>query len=87
LVFPYNNHVVANLVDPFVAARNHRRTGKVVTQIVTQLFATWWQIGGIATFIVATKKEPQAGYALGVLVDQAAGAGGLGVPPDPVRLN
>jgi hypothetical protein len=41
-------------------------------------------IGGIATFIVATKKEPQAGYALGVLVDQAAGAGGLGVPPDPV---
>ena len=26
-------------------------------------------IGGIATFIVTTKKEPQAEYALGVLVD------------------
>ena len=41
----------------------------VATQIATQLFATRWQNSGIATFIVATKKEPQAGYALGVLVD------------------
>jgi hypothetical protein len=29
----------------------------------------WVAIGEIATFIVATKKEPQAEYALGVLVD------------------
>jgi hypothetical protein len=29
----------------------------------------WVAISGIATFIVATKKEPQAEYALGVLVD------------------
>jgi hypothetical protein len=42
---------------------------RFVTQIATQLFATRWQFGGIATFIVATKKEPQAEYALGVLVD------------------
>jgi hypothetical protein len=29
----------------------------------------WVAIGEIATFIVATKKEPQAEYVLGVLVD------------------
>jgi len=31
------------------------------------IIRNWVAIGGIATFIVATKKEPQAEYALGVL--------------------
>ena len=60
--FPGNNHVVANLhtgerhstqagggkdfPGPLLAARSHRRTGKVVTQIVTQFFATGCQLVG-----------------------------------------
>jgi hypothetical protein len=69
--------------ENFLSRRVDER-GKVVTQIVTQLFATGWQWEGSRRSSSPQKKEPQAGYALGVLVDQAAGAGGLGVPPDPV---
>jgi hypothetical protein len=48
-------------------ARQHRAI--IATDFATQLSGDWVAKRVIATFIVAIKKEPQAEYALGVLVD------------------
>jgi hypothetical protein len=48
---------------------NNSHRAIIATDFATQLSGDWVAMGGIATFIVAIKKEPQAEYALGVLVD------------------
>ena len=44
----------------------------------------WVAIAGIATFIVAIKKNPKQNTRLGFLWTRRQGLGGWGVPPDPV---